>query len=243
MKTIFSPLDNWSYKSIWRTSVFVIFSLSGIYIAFDGKVALDSFFVIPVAIVSWYGSSKSGICLSLVSSALLAFMKVLIFDVKFGDQLILFYWLPVLISYSCIAILITNFRKVHSVEVDAADTDFLTGVCNSRSFFVELANELVRSHRYNHMFSLAFLDIDDFKNINDTKGHEVGDKLLVEVANCLKSLLLQNGRSAGNSFAERIIGFLGKRLTEVRLESPTFCNATSGEAICNLTIVSLPKMP
>ena len=78
---------------------------------------------------------------------------------------------------------------MHRVEVVAADTDNLTGLHNPRSFYVELANELLRSKRFKRIFSLAYMDVDNFKNINDSLGHSIGDELLVEVAKCLKSSL------------------------------------------------------
>lgn len=85
--------------------------------------------------------------------------------------------------------MITNFRNVHRVEVVAADTDNLTSILNSRGFYAELSNELLRSIRFKRIFSLAYIDIDNFKTINDSKGHSIGDKLLIEVAKCLKKAL------------------------------------------------------
>ena len=78
---------------------------------------------------------------------------------------------------------------MHRAEEIAADTDQLTGINNSRRFYAELANEILRSKRYGHIFSLAYIDVDNFKQINDTLGHPVGDKLLIEISECLlKSL-------------------------------------------------------
>ncbi|WP_456451540.1 diguanylate cyclase [Hydrogenimonas sp.] len=63
-----------------------------------------------------------------------------------------------------------------------AHTDSLTGVLN-RYRGVELIElEIVRAERYGHPFSIIFFDIDNFKTINDTFGHEMGDRVLVEVA-------------------------------------------------------------
>ncbi len=103
-----------------------------------------------------------------------------------------------------LAMLITNFRNLHRIECIAADTDELTKINNSRGFYIELANELVRSSRYHHTFSLAFLDIDDFKKINDSHGHIEGDRLLIEVAKCLKGALRKTdtvARIGGDEFA------------------------------------------
>jgi len=103
--------------------------------------------------------------------------------------LIIYEGLSHLVAYALLAVMITNFRNVHRIEVVAADTDNLTGILNSRGFYAELANELLRSIRFKRVFSLAYIDIDNFKNINDSKGHSIGDKLLIEVAKSLKLAL------------------------------------------------------
>ena len=85
-----------------------------------------------------------------------------------------------------------------------AMTDSLTGLYN-RYYFFELSEcELERAHRYHHDLSAIMLDIDQFKYINDTYGHAVGDQVLQEVAECCR-LALRNvdivGRYGGDEFA------------------------------------------
>ena len=61
-------------------------------------------------------------------------------------------------------------------------SDGLTGLGNSRNFALRLSEELSRSVRFGEPFALVFCDLDDFKGINDTYGHQVGNGVLVEVA-------------------------------------------------------------
>lgn len=64
--------------------------------------------------------------------------------------------------------------------------DELTGLYNRREFNLQLKNELERSQRYSHSFSLVILDIDHFKKLNDTYGHQAGDLALRSISALLK---------------------------------------------------------
>ena len=70
-----------------------------------------------------------------------------------------------------------------------AETDHLTGVLNRRAFMKRMDQELQRAHRGNAPFSLILTDIDYFKKVNDTYGHQVGDLVLQQFAGRLKKLL------------------------------------------------------
>lgn len=67
-----------------------------------------------------------------------------------------------------------------------ATTDMLTGLVNRSHFDAVLKSEANRQHRYARPLSLIMLDIDYFKDINDTHGHDVGDQVLVEFAHLLR---------------------------------------------------------
>jgi two-component system, cell cycle response regulator len=73
-----------------------------------------------------------------------------------------------------------------------AITDALTKLYNSRQFFRQIKLEIERTERYDHRLSLMILDIDHFKNYNDTWGHLEGDKVLMAIGriinDCLRSM-------------------------------------------------------
>lgn len=84
-----------------------------------------------------------------------------------------------------------------------ATRDSLTGLRNRRDMEAALEQELGRSQRYGKPLALLFLDLDDFKQVNDTWGHEAGDACLIHVANHLKTLLRRDDsifRFAGDEF-------------------------------------------
>ena len=72
-----------------------------------------------------------------------------------------------------------------------ANIDVLTGLPNRRAFLDQLDHEIARAGRTGSIIALLFLDIDHFKNINDTLGHSVGDALLAAVSSRLKNALRQ----------------------------------------------------
>lgn len=78
-----------------------------------------------------------------------------------------------------------DFKRYLDTCEEAAFTDHLTGLANRRRFERQLGREIERTARYDHPFCLLLLDIDDFKNVNDTFGHEVGDDAIKHVAKTL----------------------------------------------------------
>ena len=85
-----------------------------------------------------------------------------------------------------------------------ADYDSLTGVLGSRRFLEELGHHVTQARRYGTEGALLFLDLDDFKSINDGLGHRAGDNVLSEVAALLRGRLRESdllGRLGGDEFA------------------------------------------
>jgi diguanylate cyclase (GGDEF)-like protein len=91
--------------------------------------------------------------------------------------------LEALADYAAIAI--ENARHVQRIH-ELTITDDCTTLYNSRHLNFMLDTEIYRSHRYAFEFSLIFIDLDHFKNVNDTHGHLVGSKLLSEIGQAIK---------------------------------------------------------
>ena len=86
--------------------------------------------------------------------------------------------------------------------------DALTCLLNRRTFYEKIEDELSRSHRYQEDLCLLMVDIDDFKKINDTYGHPVGDIVLTKLADTFRELSRENDilcRIGGEEFALLLI--------------------------------------
>lgn len=161
------------------------------------------FFLLPVALVSWFVSEKLGILLSF-SCAIVWF---LIYQLK-GEILLpnyLPYWNAFirLAFYLTVNYLLAELHNARNRESKLARTDEITGVAN-RKLFVEFANmELKKSRRYGHPFTVTYIDLDNFKNINDYGGYKVGDRVLQVVAQSIKNTVRETdivARIGGDEF-------------------------------------------
>ncbi|PKG83763.1 GGDEF domain-containing protein [Colwellia sp. 75C3] len=79
-------------------------------------------------------------------------------------------------------IIVLYVRRIHLKLDKLASNDELTGLPNRRCFHEKLTEFLLLKERNNNNLSLLFIDIDNFKYVNDTKGHDVGDKVLMALA-------------------------------------------------------------
>lgn len=115
-----------------------------------------------------------------------------------------------------------EFKAYLDVCEEAAFTDHLTGLANRRRFERQLEREVGRVLRFGHPFSLLMIDIDNFKNLNDTFGHDAGDDAIRRISRVLREgtrgidlaariggeefavLLVETSQSAGAEVAERL---------------------------------------
>ncbi len=87
---------------------------------------------------------------------------------------------------------------------ELAMTDGLTRLCNHAHFYQVLDTEIMRAHRYTDPLALILLDVDDFKAVNDTYGHQAGDTILQELAAIIRAVIRQvdiAARYGGDEFA------------------------------------------
>ncbi len=86
---------------------------------------------------------------------------------------------------------------------EQARHDGLTGLLNQHAFYRELKRELIRSSRLNHCVTLLYFDLDGFKQLNDTRGHQAGDDILKKTAEAVNQVTRENeitARYGGDEF-------------------------------------------
>lgn len=113
-----------------------------------------------------------------------------------------------------------NLERVQMLEKlkKLSITDGLTQLFNSRHFYHQLKGEIERSNRYGHPLSLLLLDIDNFKDFNDSHGHLEGDKILVRLGRIIKSCLRNMDsayRYGGEEFTALLPGTAGEEAITV----------------------------
>jgi len=156
---------------------------AGDYLTGD-ETAFTLLYLGPIALVTWTAGRAWGAATCLASAvAWLEANRSLHSRLPPG----LLYWnLGIQAAeFLVVALLLAALRERLEAEGALARTDPLTGIPNRRSFLEAAERELERARRQASPLSLACLDVDDFKRINDTLGHEAGDRVLVAVARAL----------------------------------------------------------
>ena len=202
--SIASKLENRS-KSFWAIISLSLIAIIGIIDDITGdEIALSLFYVIPISLVTWYVNRGFGVIASTISA-----IVWLIADVTSGhsySHLAIYFW-NCLVRFGIFFIIISllsSLRKAFEHEKELARVDDLTKAFNRRFFFELIQNELNRAQRNKQPFTVAYIDLDNFKFINDKNGHDEGDRVLRATVNSAKLLLRKIdivGRLGGDEFA------------------------------------------
>ncbi len=134
--------------------------------------------------------------------------------------------------------LLTALAKTRTEVEDQAQRDFLTGLPNRRSFHESLEHEIKKTDRSARSLAVLFIDLDLFKEINDTLGHGMGDRLLIEAAHRLHSCIRASdtiARMGGDEFTVILCDltdiYSGERVAQSILESLAEPFTLNGEIV------------
>jgi diguanylate cyclase (GGDEF)-like protein len=176
-------------------------AIFAIDLAAPAEIRLHGLYVFPLAIAARYCARLAWpIALLVLTSALQVAAYRL--QVVASPSWISDVAMPIATS-ALILFLARAWRRSYLTAVRQAAIDPLTGIGNRRAFLADLRAEIVRQKRSAGSFSLALLDLDGFKALNDSKGHRAGDEALKLVADVLRSRTRQSdsvGRIGGDEF-------------------------------------------
>ncbi len=168
------------------------------------ELAFSLFYVMPISLVTWLIGRRSGI-VAAIGSALVWLWADVVSGHSYLNPLIPLWNTAIRFSFFVIiVVLLSALRNALEREKASARTDYLTGAVNSRFFFDLLQMEIDRSERYRHPFTVAYVDLDNFKTVNDQFGHLIGDEVLRAVVGYMKTHLRKTdmvARLGGDEFA------------------------------------------
>jgi len=168
-----------------------------------GPIKMGLLYLIPVLLVTWY----EGMVWGGIFTVATALLRVVIEVEQVPADTIAIAALNQLTYLAVAGIAMFGFRHIRRTQAQLEDLvihDPLTQVYNARAFEERLGEELRRTRRYGRPLSVLYLDLDDFKRVNDSRGHQTGDAVLKLVADAIRRAVRQAdvvGRMGGDEFA------------------------------------------
>lgn len=179
--------------------------VSFVDIVIGAQVSMLLLHLVPTLFVTWYVSPRWGALF-----AVAMYVGVILssfYDIN-EEQSYSWYWYLDIASDLVGTLLLVWMQARLKAAFDKVERltrhDNLTGLLNRKGFYEEIQLEIERSKRYQKTFSLVYFDCDNFKTVNDTLGHNVGDALLIKVAATLRSNIRRvdlAGRLGGDEFS------------------------------------------
>lgn len=185
-------------KKLSRSSKVLLFSgllavvvlIGVIDYATGAELAFSVFYLFPVGIAAWYIGLEAGISLSIVSALAWYIADTLARTTPYENPFIPAWNTGVrLMTFLIATVLFYVLRSTLEREAQNARIDPLTGAPNTRAFYEAAEMQISMLKRYQRPFSILYLDIDDFKELNDTHGHSAGDSALKTVVDTFRQNL------------------------------------------------------
>lgn len=168
------------------------------------EISMSVFYLIPIFLGTWYLGIETGRIVVVVSMLMRFLVTTLAVQPYLHDPIRYWDMLLQLATFGIFAFLLHELKSAIRHERAMARTDELTGISNRREFFAQAELEIRRAQRHGYAFSLAYFDLDFFKQVNDEQGHTEGDKLLKAISGLISGAIRKTdlfARLGGDEFA------------------------------------------
>jgi diguanylate cyclase (GGDEF)-like protein len=183
------PITRWLERSSARVVVAVALALVSLIGAVDhltgDEISVSVFYLLPVTLVTWRLLLHAGISMAVLSAAVWLGVDVATQVRPIHPAIHLWNSLVRLGFFVIVASLLDRIRSGYREAAASARTDPLTGLANRRRLEEDTAVEIARARRNGRPLTMAVVDLDDFKKVNDSLGHAAGDRLLRALAAAL----------------------------------------------------------
>lgn len=200
-----SAFDERQARTLWVVGAFLLIGvIGGVDYLTEYELTFSPFFLIPVFLATWYAGRRTG----LVAAGLcaLAWFVADYFTRPTYTNLVYYLTNTILrlFNFYVVVFLAARLKREIEVQKEMAHQDVTTGLPNARAFTEFIQSELARATRYNRPVTVIYIDVDNFKTINDQYGHETGNEALRQTAKVLRDSLRKVdfvARIGGDEFA------------------------------------------
>ncbi len=168
------------------------------------EISLSLFYLLPVMLLAWFEGGAAAAAISLFCTVI-SLAADLMSGQVYSNVVIAVWNAAMRIGvFLIVAYLFVAIKKLLARESGQARMDYLTNISNARYFYEQADKEIGRAARYSRTLAIAYLDIDNFKYVNDNFGHSAGDALLRAVVKTIIATLRSTdiiARLGGDEFA------------------------------------------
>lgn len=209
MNSIVRHIDDWlhhrSPREVNMAALLLLVIISTADYLVGYEISTSLFFLIPIALTTWYGDNRKGVFFAFLSAFIWHVIDNVFSGHPYSHSLIPYWNTGVRLGLFLIVTQFLTLLKYQSdIEKNLSRTDGLTGVMNGRGF-AEVAEKMFElASRHGRPTTLAYIDLDDFKKVNDQRGHSEGNKVLQAVGEILLKSVRKTevaGRLGGDEFA------------------------------------------